>query len=481
MTAWGARNPPPGAPPLTISARHLGAPFSERRIAAPRRTTRPTQHPSQAVQAAADVGLGGPSRFNASASMKIETPPQPPAPAAEARGRPLIDIVLETLWYRQRITRAELSRVLKISRSTASDLVAQLLETRLVAEVGDAPSRGGRRPVLLEFQDDAHAILGVDMGATHVGVALTNLRGKVRSWRSQPHPVRTDPEGTRQLILELCDQCLDEERQSADNLVGIGVAVPSPVDHRTPDRLSETVLPAWKGQSVFQHLRDRYDVPVFIDNDANLGAVAERWWGAGRGVDHFTYIKLGTGIGAGHIIGGQVFRGATNVAGEIGHLSLDPNGERCVCGNRGCLTTFAGREALVRRTKARLDEGGESVLHGRELTPSAIEEAAEQGDALAIDVVHEAAHYLGIAVAGLLNLLNPGAVILGGGMARAGEHLLVPLRETVIHRTLVNSVAASEIRLSDLGPRSIALGAATVVLATALENPALFPGRRAVA
>jgi glucokinase-like ROK family protein len=314
-----------------------------------------------------------------------------------------------------------------------------------------------------------------------VAVALTNLRGRVEEWRSRPHPVRTDPSGTRNLILELCDECLEAGGRRPDELVGIGVAVPSPIDHRTPDRLSETVLPAWKGQSVFQHLRDRFEVPVYIDNDANLGAVAERWWGAGRGIDHFTYIKLGTGIGSGHIIGGSVFRGATNVAGEIGHLSLDPSGELCVCGNRGCLTTFAGREALVRRAEALLADGGSSVLEGRPLTASALEEAAENGDPLAIEVVHEAAHYLGIAVAGLLNLLNPGAVILGGGMARAGEHLLVPLRETVIHRTLVNSVAASEIRLSELGPRSIALGAATAVLAAALDDPALFPGRPAVA
>lgn len=413
--------------------------------------------------------------------MRIETPPQPPAPASEARGRPLIDIVLETLWYRQRITRAELSRLLEISRSTVSEIVTQLLDTRLVAEVGDAPSQGGRRPIVLEFQDDAYGIVGVDMGATHVAVALTNLRGEVEQWLSRPHPVRTDPSGTRELILELCDECLEAGGRRPHELVGIGVAVPSPIDHRTPDRLSETVLPAWKGQSVFQHLRDRFEVPVFIDNDANLGAVAERWWGAGRGIDHFTYIKLGTGIGSGHIIGGSVFRGATNVAGEIGHLSLDPNGERCVCGNRGCLTTFAGREALVRRAEALLADGGSSVLEGRPLTASALEEAAENGDPLAIEVVHEAAHYLGIAVAGLLNLLNPGAVILGGGMARAGEHLLVPLRETVIHRTLVNSVAASEIRLSELGPRSIALGAATAVLAAALDDPSLFPGRLAVA
>jgi predicted NBD/HSP70 family sugar kinase len=258
--------------------------------------------------------------------------------------------------------------------------------------------------------------------------------------------------------------------------VGIGIAVPSPVDPRYPDRLSETVLPTWRGETGFQGLRDRYAVPVFVDNDANLGAVAEGWWGAGRGVEHFTYIKLATGIGAGLMIGGEVYRGATQVAGEIGHISIDPNGEPCVCGNRGCLTTFVGGEALVAQATALLAKYPNSALAGREVTLDAVERAAQADDPLAVEVVEAAAHHLGVAIAGLLNLMNPGAVILGGVLTRAGDHLLIPLREAVLRRTLVSSMAASEIRMSELGPRAIALGAATLVLATALAEPNLFSG-----
>jgi glucokinase-like ROK family protein len=392
----------------------------------------------------------------------------------EARGRPLSDVVLETIWHRQKVSRADLARALGISRSTVSDIVSGLLETGLVAEAGEGPSRGGRPAILLEFRDDAHVILGVDMGASHVAVALTDLRGRVLSWCNRDHPVREDPEGTRALISELCDGCLDRWGGPRDRLVGIGIAVPSPVDPRYPDRLSETVLPAWEGETGFQRLRDRYGVPVFVDNDANLGAVAERWWGAGRRVEHFTYIKLATGIGAGLMIGGEVYRGATQVAGEIGHISIDPKGDPCVCGNRGCLTTFVGGEALVARTEAQLTKYPDSLLGKGEVTLSAIEDAARAEDPLAVKMVEDAAHHLGVAIAGLLNLVNPGAVILGGGLTRAGDHLLVPLREAVVRRTLVNSVAASEIRMSELGPRSTALGAATLVLASALADPRLF-------
>ena len=407
--------------------------------------------------------------------MELQTPPQPPAPALEARGRPLSDLALETIWYSRKISRADLSRHLEVSRSTASELVSDLLATGLVAEVGDGPSRGGRRPILLEFQDDAHWILGVDMGAAHVSVALTNLRGRVLAWREEAHPVRSDPEGTRELIVRLCEACLAEMPQASGGLLGVGVALPAPVDHRDPMCLSPTVLPAWEGRSGFESLETHFGVPVFVDNDANLGAVAERWWGAGRGIENFTYIKLGTGIGAGLMMGGQVYRGATNAAGEIGHISINPHGDPCVCGNRGCLVTFVGGEALVRRAKEGVADTPESMLAGCEITTTLIERAALAQDPLAIRLIHEAAHHLGVAIAGLLNLLNPGAVILGGSMARMGDDLLFPLRETVVRRTLVSSVAASEIRVSELGSQGIAIGASTLVLASALQRPSLFP------
>ncbi|TVP48675.1 MAG: ROK family protein [Gemmatimonadales bacterium] len=410
--------------------------------------------------------------------MELTSPPHPPAPAHEARGRPLPELALETIWYRRRISRADLSRLLEVSRSTASELVSDLLATKLVAEVGDGPSRGGRRPILLEFQDEAHLILGVDMGATHVAVALTNLRGRVLAWREEAHPVRSDPDGTRELIVRLCEACLADVPGASEALLGLGVAVPAPVDHRDPKRLSPTVLPAWEGRSGFESLETHFGVPVFMDNDANLGAVAERWWGAGRGIEDFTYIKLATGIGAGLMVGGEVYRGATNAAGEIGHVSIDPKGLPCVCGNRGCLVTFVGGEALVRRAREGLAGAPGSMLSGCEITTGIIERAALARDPLAMQVVREAAHHLGVAIAGLLNLLNPGAVILGGSLARLGDDLLLPLRETVLRRTLVSSVAASEIRVSELGPRGIAIGASTLVLASALERPSLFPTMR---
>ena len=391
------------------------------------------------------------------------------------RPRPLADAVLRLIWQEQRISRADIAQQANLSRSTVSEIVNEILPLGIVTEVGEGPSRGGRRPIVLEFRDDACVILGIEMSGNHVVVALTDLRGRVLTWESREHPVRDDPPGTRKLIDGLCRICLDTPAGRDRPLLGIGVAVPCPVDPSSPDRLSSVVLPAWEERLGLEDLSLRYGVPLMVDNDANLGALAEHWWGVGRDADDLAYIKVATGIGSGHVINGEIYRGATGVAGEIGHISIDPQGKPCICGLRGCLVTLIGGPALVDRAAELGADYPDSVLAGRENTINEIEDAALAGDPLAIQVAQEAAAHLGRAVAGLMNLLNPSLVIVGGDLARLGDLLLDPLRETVESRTLVSSVAAAEIRASELGPRSVAIGAATLILKAALADSRLYP------
>jgi len=391
------------------------------------------------------------------------------------RPRPLADAVLRLIWQERRITRAEIARLANLSRSTVSEIINEILPKGIVAEAGEGRSQGGRRPIVLEFQDDACVILGIEMGATHIVTALTDLRGRVLTWESREHPVRTDPAGTRQLIAELCRTCLAAPAAVGRPLVGIGVALPCPVDPSQPDRLSTIVLPAWEARLGLDTLSAQYGVPLMVDNDANLGALAEHWWGVGRGVDDLAYIKVAMGIGSGHVIGGEIYRGATGVAGEIGHLSIDPQGKPCICGLRGCLVTLVGGPALMARAAELGAAYPRSGLAGKAITMPELEDAALAGDPLALQVAQEAAAHLGRAVAGLLNIMNPSLVIIGGDLARLGDLLLDPLRETVKVRTLVSSVAAAEIRASDLGERAVAIGAATLVLKAALADSRLFP------
>ncbi len=392
------------------------------------------------------------------------------------RPRPLADAILRLIWQRKRMSRAEIVREENLSRSTVSEVVGELLPTGLIAEVGTGESSGGRRPIILEFQDDAAVILGVEMGAAHVGVALTQLRGRVLAWHTRLHPVRTDPLGTRSLVGELCDLCLDEAAGGRP-LVGIGIAVPTPVDPSKPNGgLSEVVLPAWQGRLGLDGLSSRLGAPLMVDNDANLGALSEHWWGPGQEIDNLAYIKLATGIGCGFVINGDIYRGSTGVAGEIGHLAIAPEGKQCICGLRGCLATLISTRALVDRTAELLATNSESVLAGRVLTIGDIEKAALDGDALARQVVTEAAEYLGIALAGLLNLMNPAMVVLGGDLAGLGELMLGPIRETVRRRTLVSQVTAAKLITSTLGTQSIAVGAATMVLKETLTDCRLLAG-----
>jgi glucokinase-like ROK family protein len=395
---------------------------------------------------------------------------------ADADGpRPLADAVLRLIWQERRISRAEIARNAKLSRSTVSEIVNEILPMGLIAEIGEGPSRGGRPPIVLEFRDDACVILGVEMGATHVVVALIDLRGKVLSWKAREHPVRSDPVGTRKLIAELCKDCLLASAVGDRPLVGIGVAVPCPVDPFGSHRLSTVVLPRWEGELGLEELAKHYDVPLMVDNDANLGALAEHWWGVGRGVDDIAYIKVATGIGSGHVIGGEIYRGATGVAGEIGHIAIDPQGKPCICGLRGCLVTLIGGQALLERAAELRSEYPQSKLAAGGHSVRELEDAALAGDPLALQVAQEAANYLGRAVASLLNLMNPSLVIVGGDLARLGDLLIHPLRDTVEKRTLVSSVAAAQIRASELGFRSTAIGAATLVLKAALADSRLFP------
>jgi predicted NBD/HSP70 family sugar kinase len=323
--------------------------------------------------------------------------------------------------------------------------------------------------VLVGFCDDACALIGVEIGASHVSAVLTDLRGHVRAFRETRHAVRDDPEGTMERARSLIDECLTAERVSRKRVAGIGVAVPSPVHPQRPGKLSPLILPAWRDHDVQREIADAFGLPVLVDNDANLGALAERFWGAGSGGEDLAFIKVATGIGSGHIINGVLYRGSGGTAGEIGHIAIDPNGPKCVCGLRGCLATLIGAEALLERARKLWGRSKKSP------TVADVVAGAKAGDPVARQLVDEVGTHLGIAVAGLLNLLNPAVVVLGGEITGVGDLLLDPLRTSIKARALSTSVAETRIVSSRLGERNIAVGAATMVLESALADRSLFP------
>jgi predicted NBD/HSP70 family sugar kinase len=376
-------------------------------------------------------------------------------------------LLIQLIWSERRISRIEISRRTGLSPSTVSLIVNALTRSGLVREVGRVESARGRRPTLLSFCDDFLHILGVELGVRHVAVALTNLRGGVSAFRSTHQEMREDPRRTLAAVGELVHECLREGRVPRRRLMGVGVAVPSPLQRARPHALSELFYPAWKGIDVETSLRSSLRLPVLIENDANLGALAEHWWGAGAGVPDLTYVKIGAGLGAGHILGGDLYRGTLGTAGEIGHVSFDPHGEPCICGARGCLATLVGSDAL--NARARL------VLGRDDADVAAIVKAACAGHPGAAGLIEQTARYLGQVIVGsIVNLLGPGLIVLGGEITAASGLLLDPLRRFVADRSWTGSFDTSRIVIGTLGAQAIAVGAATLYLADAVRSPELF-------
>lgn len=389
-------------------------------------------------------------------------------------------LVIRRLWGEpEGLSRAVLARELGLSRSTISAIVEGLLGSGMVIESHLADSNGGRRAIVLRFDDDFRHVVGIDLGASHVAVVRTDLRGRSIRRASQDFDVQGDPEGTLAVLGALMWQVLDA---GGPPLLGIAIGVPCPVDAASPEQLSPRILPKWRGIRLAEWLHDRYGHRVFLDNDANMGALAEGWWGAGRDTAHFAYIKVGTGVGAGYLIDRATYRGSTGIAGEIGHTTVQVGGRPCRCGLRGCLEAEVGSAAIVAKAREAIARGEPTSLRDDPaLDLPTLLDHADAGDPLAERLIADAGEHLGIAVANLLNLLNPGKVVLGGRLSRAGDRLLDPMRRVVAGRALSASLERADIAVGALGEDHVAIGAATLVVQQALNDPQLFfPQRTAV-
>ena len=381
-------------------------------------------------------------------------------------------LLLNLIWTEREISRADLARRTGLSRSTISAIISDLLATGLVRESHAGVSTGGRRPIMLEFRDEANLVVGVELGATHISCVLTDLRCSVLARWAVSVPVRDRPAEALDKLSTGVRAVLEAGGVTTSRLLGIGVAVPSPVDSRHPGELLPLLVPKWQGYNLATHLEQTFSRPVFIDNDANLGALAELWWAAGPAVRNLAYIKVATGIGAGLIIDGRIFRGSYGIAGEIGHTAIDASGPHCECGLNGCLTTIIGTRFLLERAASHLRASGAARPAPRTLDE--LVDAALDGEAFAVEAIRHTGQRVGIGVANMLNLLNPDTVVLGGGITRAGELLVGAVRETVTRMSLAESISHAEIRATGLDEWGIAVGAATLVVESALQEPAQF-------
>jgi predicted NBD/HSP70 family sugar kinase/biotin operon repressor len=356
-------------------------------------------------------------------------------------------------------SRSELARLTGMSRTTVASIVGELETAGVLVETGDgagASARGGRPPRRLSFSRAAGVAIGVDFGKRHLRVAAADLSHAILAEAERPVHAEEPAEAGLDAAVSLVEDVMAEAGVTAHQVVGVGLGLPGPIDIRSGRVGSSSILPGWVGVRAADELGTRLSLPVEVDNDANLGALAELHWGAAAGRSNAVYLKVSTGIGAGLVLDGRLFHGSGGMAGEIGHAIVDEQGPVCRCGKRGCLETLAGAPALAELLEPRL---------GRSISTAELLSLATSGDSGARRVIADAGRHIGGVVATLCDLFNPELIVVGGELGRAGEVLLDPMREQV-HRNAIPATARDvEIITGVLGPRAELLGALALVLA----------------
>jgi len=366
--------------------------------------------------------------------------------------------VIDALRRTGTATRSELAQSTGLSRTTIATLLAELQARGLVVATPEGESRPaarGRPPALLRLDASAGAALGVDFGHRHVRVAVADLSSTLLAEAAAPVDVDANADEALELATTLAERVLADAGVDRGRVVGVGMGLPGPVDRRRRVINSATILPGWVGRHPAADLEERLGLQVEVDNDANLGALGEHRFGAGRDVSDAVYVKLATGIGSGLILRGALHRGATGIAGELGHVQVQADGVVCNCGGRGCLQTVASVPTLLASARA---------AHGPALTLGGLLDLVAQGDFGARRIVGEAGRAVGRVLSDLCNLVNPEAIIVGGDLGAAGEPLLAGIREAIDRHALPGAAEAVEVRAATLGERAEVLGALALVI-----------------
>ena len=350
--------------------------------------------------------------------------------------------VVDVLRSGDRVTQADLARQTGLAPATVSSIVRDLSAAGLVSTEPGA----GRRGTTVALAPSAGVVAGVDFGHSHVAVALGDLTGSLLAERRTPldsgHPSHEGLDAAARLLADV----LVDAGMAATSLRCLGMGLPAPMTSGVVR--SSAILPGWVGVNAHDAARDRFGLAVHVENDANLGALAEHRHGVARGHANSVFVKVSSGVGAGIVLEDRLFHGSGGTAGEIGHLTLDESGPVCRCGSRGCLEAYTSTGALQAMMHTQLPGAGVDEIVA----------AAREGNVSAVRALEDAGLHLGWALASVVNLLNPGLVVVGGDMARAGELLLESAR-IGLRRHALDAVAATPVVASELGERASLVGA----------------------
>jgi glucokinase-like ROK family protein len=387
-----------------------------------------------------------------------------------------LSAILQQLRDSAPISRASLAQITGLNKTTVSSLVSELIENQFVREAGLESGAVGRRAMLLRLNPAAGCIVSGEIGVDFISAIAADFAAKV-VWRDQ---TRIDPAMGQDAIAEqsaaLLQRAVEQGLSSSRVLLGVAVGVPGLVDQATGVLLFAPNL-GWRDVPVRTILQQKFDAPVFVDNEANLAALGERYFGAAQGYQEVLYISAGVGLGGGVVHDGQVCRGVIGMAGELGHMTMDPDGEQCSCGNRGCWETLVSQQALFRRVRRAIDAGRVSQLTQAvngdldRLTVPLVADAARDGDEVAREALDAVGHSLGIGIASLVNALNPELVVFGGILSLAWQFLQPGVTEEMQRRALRWNREATQVVLAQHGFDACVMGGLALVLQDILREP----------
>ena len=361
-------------------------------------------------------------------------------------------------------TRSELAELTGLARSTIAARVDELMSSGLVTAAGEARSSGGRPPTRFAFDPHSRVVLAADLGATHATVAVTDLGAEVIGDSTERIEIADGPVAVLGHLQQIWSSMLADAGRTVDDVAGVGIGVPGPVEFATGRPRNPPIMPGWDGFEIPAFIAGFVAAPVLVDNDVNLMALGEfdEGW---RDERHLLFVKIATGIGAGIVADGQLNRGAQGSAGDLGHVqSLGGSRAECTCGNLGCLEAVAAGPAIA------------AILRSRHVTADSTADVVDlvrAGNSVALQVVRQAGREIGAVLATCVNLLNPSVIVIGGQLAEAGEHLLAGVREVVYHRSPPLATQHLRIAASHTGARAGVRGASAMVIQSVLAPEAI--------
>lgn len=307
-------------------------------------------------------------------------------------------------------------------------------------------------------------VIGVDLGGTKISTAISTIEGKLLKNVVIPTNAEEGEKSVLDRIMKSIESVLTETSKSIDEVKAIGVGSPGPLDAKKGVIITTPNLP-FKDYNLVQPLKDRFNVPVYLDNDANVAAIGEFMFGAGKGKNSIVYFTVSTGVGGGAVLDGKIYRGHTSNALEIGHITVEPNGPRCNCGNIGCLEAMSSGTSIGKRGREAASTNVETSLRKYDnITSFEVFKEAENGDEVSKDIINEALTYLGIGVANAVAIFDPEMIIIGGGVSKAGDIVFSKVREVVNKRCFKTMAESCEIVPAGLGADAGVVGAVALAI-----------------